>query len=210
MAANEISLPDAKLHIQLLARSHHKLKQPAELEILVICEGQPIQSKRFNPTNPASIEQALKFSEFQNDLKKNIYITPSPIVAEGNPNSACNDTDVMAATHFYVDADDEGAAENLIKEWKQPADFIVVTGAVPHLRLHSYWELDQPTTDIEKWRQLQQFLIDAHSCDQAIKNPSRVMRLGGFLTYPSSKKQERGYVAELVKLYYQGEYHDFL
>ena len=116
----------------------------------------------------------------------------------------------MAATHCYVDADDEGAAENLIKEWKQPADFIVVTGAVPHLRLHSYWELDQPTTDIEKWRQLQQFLIDAHSCDRAIKNPSRVMRLGGFLTYPSNKKQERGYVAELVKLYDQREYHDFL
>ena len=39
----------------------------------------------------------------------------------------------MAATHFYVDADDEGAAENLTKEWKEPADFIVVTGAVPHL-----------------------------------------------------------------------------
>ena len=210
MTTGDISLSNAKSHIELLSRTHQKLNQTAELEIRAISERHPTQSLRFIPNSKESVDQAIQFAKTQNFIKKNIYITPLPITLGGKQNVACKDTEIIAATHCFLDADEKGVAEQLIEEWKEPPDFIVVTGEIPYLRIHAYWEFVEPVFDLKKWVQLQQFLIDAHFCDQVIKNPSRVMRLAGFRTYPTNIKQQRGYTSELVKINEQGEYYDLL
>ncbi|MCW6051301.1 hypothetical protein K4039_14675 [Lyngbya sp. CCAP 1446/10] len=52
--------------------------------------------------------------------------------------------------------------------------------------IHSYWVFDE-FVEVEKWRSLQTDLLEFADGDQALKNPSRVMRLAG--AWHSSGKQ---------------------
>lgn len=57
--------------------------------------------------------------------------------------------------------------------------------------IHSYWVFEQPI-DKENWKVLQADLLEFADADRSIKNPSRVMRLPGFI------HQETGNLAEII------------
>ena len=47
---------------------------------------------------------------------------------------------------------------------------------------------------------MQKHLIAKFDSDEAICNPSRIMRLAGTVAYPSVDKKQRGYVPEITLL----------
>lgn len=53
-------------------------------------------------------------------------------------------------------------------------------------------------------------MIEAHGCDANANKIGGIMRLAGFLSYPSAHKARKGYVTELVKLYDREDHHDFI
>ena len=56
-------------------------------------------------------------------------------------------------------------------------------------------------------RELMQNIAKRHGCDPQICNPSRIMRLGGTVSYPSKAKRARGYQIELTAFYEYGGGH---
>jgi len=212
MAPNDIALPDAQLHLKKLASPLTGLEENVEFELRMISStknGSPV-SQRFNPLNKSSTDNALKQALRYNDNGYNIYTTVNPIKAGGHPLSACKDVDVVAATFLFLDADEAGIANTVIATTKLPYDFVVVTGTKPHLRIHLYCRLESPHSDLDGWRCLMDKVIQAHSCDPAAKNLSRLMRLAGFVSYPSETKSRREYETELVQFYDKDDYFDFL
>jgi len=213
MAPHEIALPDAKLHIAKLAKAFPKLPNDATLELRMLkFDGIKSQSKsrRFDPTNLLSVDQTLEFAQRYNQNGWNIYITPNPINAEGNLTAPSKGKEVICATQIYLDCDEDGAAERLLREIPVDYDYLVVTGTQPHLRLHWYIQLDEPLFDLKLWHSLSQRMIEAHGCDTNANKIGGIMRLAGFLSFPPEHKKKKGYVTELVKLYDREDHHDFI
>lgn len=209
----DISLPDAKLHIAKLAMAFPQLPHDATLELRMLkFDGVKPQSKsrRFDPTNLLSVDQTIQFAQTYNQTGWNVYITPSPLMANPNPHAPAKGIDVICATQIYLDCDEDGAAERLLREIPVDYDYIVVTGTQPHLRLHWYIQLDEPLFDLKLWHILSQRMIKAHGCDTKANKIGGIMRLAGFLSFPPEHKKEKGYVTELVKLYDREDYHDFI
>ncbi|MGB1180138.1 MAG: hypothetical protein ACPG4J_12905, partial [Lentibacter algarum] len=75
-----------------------------------------------------------------------------------------------------------------------------ITGTVPYLRCHYYWQLEQPINDLIEWQTLQKKLALGYGTDPAVCNPSRLMRVGGTISFPDQKKRERGYIKELTQM----------
>ena len=213
MTPHDISLPDARLHLAKLAAPFSKLENDARLEIRALKEGKNgtlSLSQRCNPDTPSSVDHALEFATRRNHEGYNVYVTVNPLNPVGSPFSPAKDDQVSAATFFFLDADDPGVAQQLLTDLKTKEDFVVVTGLIPHLRIHLYVELDKPHFDLAEWQKLLKTIIKAHNCDLQAQNPSRIMRLAGFVTHPTKNKILKGYKPELVRIYQQGESYDFL
>ena len=210
MAPIEISLPDAREHIRRLTLANSKLNHNVALEIRTIGEKGFVLSRKFHSHDENAVEAALTACVSFNANNLNIYITVNPIEIGENLSKACRDADVIAGTFIFLDADDKGVAEALLSEIKVQYDFLVVTGTKPHLRVHVYTELEKPNFDLIEWQKLMEAMIQQHHCDPAAKNPSRIMRLAGFISHPSEAKRLRGYEPELVRFYERGEDYDFL
>ena len=56
------------------------------------------------------------------------------------------------------------------------------------------------------WKQLQKLLSGNLGTDKAIHNPSRIMRVAGSVSYPTKKKEKRGYQAEITRLLMNNRY----
>lgn len=145
------------------------------------------------------IEHVLKMNRTHN-----VYVCPNPI-PDGSSIVAC-DRDIREAHFAFVDADDV-VATKMVREFQQFVMHMeVITGTVPFDRVHHYYKFDEPITDMAQWRQLQSLLIDRLKTDASIKNPSRIMRVAGTVSYPSKDKLQKGYVPELTRLKIGGEY----
>ena len=65
--------------------------------------------------------------------------------------------------------------------------------------MHAYWSIsDVPS--LKLWTELQSRLIEYFGSDPASKNPSRIMRLAGTISYPTERKILRGYSPEITYL----------
>ena len=61
----------------------------------------------------------------------------------------------------------------------------MVTGRHPHVRAQMLWRQETPERDVEVCRGLNRALAEALSGDPMVINPSRVMRLGGSIAWPT-------------------------
>lgn len=111
--------------------------------------------------------------------------TPNPttghqkIITDGK--GSITDTDIVAATAFFVELDRNeqrpGSNYDLLAEAELKPS-LIVQSSQPH-KLHGYW-LVVDCGDMNLWRRLQAQLIAKFAGDPACKNPSRVMRIPGF------------------------------
>ncbi len=132
----------------------------------------------------------------------NVFVGVNPR-RPGTPTGRANGEAVEVAFHNFIDLDDgEAVAALSDKSQKLPATFIVITGRQPSLRIHAYWKLDEPVRNLKAWED-QQAALAAHFSGDPVTDSPRVMRLAGTVSYPSTKKIEKGYRPELVT--FQGD-----
>jgi hypothetical protein len=183
-------------HIRLLTEPWHADKLAAVMEIRCLREGSQVRSFKFNPQDEDVFEEAVDKAIELNETGWNVYVCVNPIDAAWT--GKANDASILTAYFAFADADDTEASSRL-EVAPIPPDFFVRTGQTPHLRLHAYWRATG-IPDLEAWKSMQAALIQNFYTDPAIKNPSRIMRLAGTISYPPERKKVLGYVPELTSL----------
>lgn len=120
----------------------------------------------------------------------NIYASINPRLATGGK----ADDDVLLARSVFVDLERmtvEEAMARVAAAGLPAPTMIVVSGHGVHL----YWRLREPITDLALWTALQKRLIRLLGSDEAIHDPSRVMRLPGFMNV-NGESPTRCYIHE--------------
>lgn len=116
-----------------------------------------------------------------NDDGWNVYAGVNPRKGHGG-----KDVDVALARCVFVDHDDASAAmlAGLIDAKGIAAPTMVIDSGNGS---HAYWRLEEPLEDLGQWATLQRGAIAALNTDATIKNPSRIMRVPGFINAKPGK-----------------------
>lgn len=177
-----------------------ELNEAAIIEVRAFKEGAQPQIGKFNPDD---IDDCVDWIESMNQIGFNIYAVRNPVRATCT--GSASDADIIASFFVWADCDEGVSAEN-VRQWTGPKySAAVITGTIPTVRVHTYWRLEQPCTDLAAWRDVQMSIAAHFGSDRSVINPSRIMRVGGTVAYPDSKKQARGYAKELTVLRTQYE-----
>jgi hypothetical protein len=189
-----------KQFITQITRNWNEVGQPL-IEIRSISTSGSTNAARFKLED---LNQAVEHAEAMNKAKQNIYMCINaidPIKAEDIPaGKAAKDTDILAAFYCFADADTKGAMENIMSFAGPKFTLSVKTGTKPFARGHAYWELEEPCQNMDAWKEVQKSIAASLQTDAAVINPSRIMRVAGTVSWPNKKKQDKGYVPELVTM----------
>jgi hypothetical protein len=189
-----------KQFISQITKNWNEVGQPL-LEIRAISPSGSTNAARFRLDQ---IDEAVQHAEAMNAAKANIYMCINaidPIKAEDIPaGKAAKDTDILAAFYCFADADTKGAMENIMSFAGPKFTMSVKTGTTPFSRGHAYWELEEPCKNMDAWKEVQKSIAASLQTDAAVINPSRIMRVAGTVSWPNKKKQDKGYVPELVTM----------
>lgn len=191
-------LPDAdaiKRDLDYMTARWGELAQSAVFELRAFKEGAQPQTAKFAPD---WIDEAVDWVENMNGYGFNIYAVRNPIRADVT--GSASDDDILASFFLWADCDDPASAGNVHRFDGPKWSAAVVTGNVPTVRVHTYWQLETPCTDMAEWRNMQETIAAHFGSDRTVVNPSRIMRVGGTVAYPAKHKQERGYVKELTTI----------
>jgi hypothetical protein len=163
--------------------------------------GAPNHAETF-PITPEGLDRATECAVKRNNDSRNCYVGPNPRKADCPPFGRCRGEDVEIAYFQFVEADSAAAAQK-VRQAPLPYTWVVLTGRTPNPRPHAYWELEDAVRNMDAWTE-QQRALAAYFGGDAVIDRSRIMRLGGTVNYPTSKKLELGYRRELVT--YRSEY----
>ena len=149
-----------------------------------------------------NLDDAVQHAEAMNAAKQNIYMCINPIdpIVDIPAGQAAKDTDILAALYCFADADTAGAMENILSFAGPKFTMSIKTGTTPFARGHVYWQLEEPVQNLQAWRDVQKSIAASLQTDAAVVNPSRIMRVAGTVSWPNKKKQDKGYVPELVTM----------
>lgn len=187
--------------LEYMTARWHELGQAVVFEIRAFKENAQPQTFKFAPD---WIDEAVDTILNMNGLGYNIYAVRNPI--RQSVSGSASDADIVAAFFLWADCDDPAAAGNVYRFDGPKWSAAVTTGSVPSVRVHTYWALEEPCTDLAAWRDMQATIARHFGSDASVINPSRIMRVGGTVAYPNAKKRERGYVQELTII--RTEYDD--
>lgn len=178
-----------------MTRRWGELTEPAQFEIRAFGEGKQTQTALFRAD---WIEDAVEWVANMNRLQFNCYAVRNPV--RMSVTRSATDADIIAAIFVWADCDDPAAAGN-VRRFDGPRwSANVTTGRTPDTRVHVYWELDVPCTDLGAWRQLQSDIAAHFASDRSVINPSRIMRIGGTINWPATHKRAKGYITELCTI----------
>jgi hypothetical protein len=194
------NLDIAHQFLQLISSGWNEVGDDLSMELRAL--GNRSLSLRFNPEKEEEVAATLESAVQLNASGSNIHITVNPAgpFTPDCKRRALKDNNIVAATASFIDADERGIADNLPDNALVKPDVAIITGLLPFTRAHFYWLLKTPVSDLERWRRFQQDLAERYGTDPAVCNPSRVMRLPGFVTHPNAAKIERGYESEMVQI----------
>jgi len=189
-----------KQFITQITKNWNEVGQPL-IEIRSISTSGSTNAARFKLSQ---VDDAVQHAGAMNAAKQNIYMCINaidPIKAEDIPaGKAAKDTDILAAFYCFADADTKGAMENIMSFAGPKFTMSVKTGTTPFARGHAYWELEEPCQNMDAWKEVQKSIAASLQTDAAVINPSRIMRVAGTVSWPNKKKQDKGYVPELVTM----------
>ena len=204
MLSHSPILPNAdEIHRDLsyMTRRWGELDEEVRLELRAFREDYQTQIAKFSPDD---IEGAVDWAEDMNGRGYSLYAVRNPIKLATS--KSASDSDIAAAFYLWADCDDPVAAGNVLRFDGPKWSAAVTTGTIPDTRAHTYWELKEPCTDLAEWRRMQETIAAHFASDKTVVNPSRIMRIGGTVTYPAKHKIARGYVKELTTI--RTEYAD--
>ena len=175
--------------LSLLTEPWKECSSKGQLELRFLANGKSASIARFEDNQ---LMDATDHIVKMNVNNLNAYVCINPVVEIPlKAGKGATDEDILRAHFAFADCDEPGAAERL-KSSALPHDFSVVTGTQPHLRCHYYWQFDQPLQDLAKWSVIQAGFAKAYGSDSCVKNPSRIMRIAGTVSYPSPSKKAKG------------------
>lgn len=175
-----------------MTRRWGELPEKAMFELRAISEDRQTQTAKFSVD---WMDDAVDWAATVNKSGMNVYVVRNPIRA--SLTGSAEDPDIVAAFYLWADCDDAQASAN-VKAFVGPKwTAAVVTGNTPTTRVHVYFELDEPTYDMAAWREMQTRIAAHLKSDGKVINPSRIMRVGGTISWPGKKKIAKGYVSEL-------------
>lgn len=166
--------------------------------LIELCYGsQKPDRAMYFAVDPASIERAVEFAVGRNREGQNVYVGVNPRKTNVDRKRRGSDADVELAFFHFADLDRAEAVERARGNLPIRPTMIVLTGTVPNNRPHLYWQLEEPMGNLAAWTETQRGI--AHALDgDAVINPSRIMRLGGTVNYPTQDKIGRGYRMEIT------------
>ena len=183
--------------LSLLTEPWKECSPKGQLELRFLADGKLKNIKRFADDQLMDATDHIVKMNIDN---LNAYVCINPVAEIAlKAGKGAMDEDILRAHFAFADCDEAGAAERL-KNSAPPHDFSVVTGTQPHLRCHYYWQFDRPLHDLAKWRVIQAGFAKAYGSDSCVKNPSRLMRIAGTVSYPSPSKKAKGYEIERTEL----------
>jgi hypothetical protein len=148
---------------------------------------------------PEGLDLAAAEGVMRNEGGVNVYVAVNPHKPDRPPFGRGDAKDVQCAYFQFADIDKAEGIERLRQPLPIPYTMAVTTGRTPGPRVHPYWELEEPTENLEAWRRQQMALRDYFQGD-AVIDPPRVMRLAGTVNFPNAKKAGNGYLIEPVTL----------
>lgn len=197
-AAAPALVPDKdaiRADLEWMTRRWSELDQPAWFEVRALLEGAQPQTFKFRAD---WINDAVETIADMNARQRNVYVTRNPL-RDGFTGSA-TDADVIAAFALWADCDDAAAAQ-AARDFDGPKwTAAVITGKTPSTRVHCYWELQDPITDLGAWRNMQERIAARLGSDRTVVNPSRIMRVAGTVSWPAPRKAAKGYIPEVVQM----------
>lgn len=201
----QIDASAALRYLREITKGWDELGEPAVIELRCLFPGRTPDIRNFHPTEEGFAD-LVAHAEAMNRAGLQTYVVVNPIRASIG-RRPCNDNDIIAAFFFWADGDDDEAA-NSIRNFAGPKwTFAVTTGRVPSPRPHIYWRIeDGPVRNLAAWTGVQKAIAARLSTDPSVVNPSRIMRLPGFVNWPTDKKKEKGRIAEVSTL--RTEYED--
>lgn len=172
-----------------------ELDVPVVFELRAFKENAQPQTAKFSPD---WISEAVDWAQGMNALGYNLYVVRNPI--RHDVSGSASDDDIIASFFLWADCDDPDSADNIRRFDGPRFSASVVTGRVPSTRVHTYWQLAEPCTDMAAWRSMQTRIAAHFNSDKSVVNPSRIMRLAGTVAYPAKHKRDKGYQDELTTL----------
>lgn len=117
----------------------------------------------------------------------NVYVGAALRQPQAMSARRASDADFFAASCIWADVDSDVVAPAIAtcKRRGVPPTMTVVTGRHPHVRAQMWWRLDNPCRDATRLRGLCGNVADAIGGDPSVLNPSRVLRLGGSVAWPT-------------------------
>ena len=169
------------------------------IEIRALSEHGSANIARFSPD---MLDMAADHAQAMNDAKRNVYMCINPVDGDADIRAGfgAHDKDILAALYCFADADTDGAMKNILSFAGPQFTMSVKTGTVPFTRGHCYWKLEEPVRNLQAWRETQQSIASSLKTDAVVINPSRIMRVAGTVSWPSTKKVEKGYTPEIVTM----------
>jgi len=192
-------------HLSHIVRRWSELGEDCLFELRFLTDDDPAIIKdisRFR-SDRDGIQQACAHIAAMNPHHLNAYVVVNPIdaTADIKAGKGAKDEHILASFFQWADSDDAQAASNIRAFVGPRPTFYVLTGSTPCQRPHVYWELEEPTRNLRAWTETQKAIAATLGTDPAVINPSRIMRVGGTINWPSPKKVAKGYTREVTTLH---------
>jgi hypothetical protein len=146
------------------------------------------------------LKDAAKFIATKNAAGYNVYTSPPLLQFDRDPPMKRAKEDRYLTSAFaWIEFDGAGDADRvngILKEKEIIAALMVTTGTTPHPRMHVYFKVGD-IRDAEHQKQINKALQNWLGTD-AVSDACHLMRIAGTINYPTKKKAERGYVAEVT------------
>jgi hypothetical protein len=144
-----------------------------------------------------AIDDAVRFAVSINQKGKNVYVGATLKRADTPAKGRTRAEQAAIATCLPIDVDG-----NLVDGARKLAmiarpQLIVITGCTPQVR-GSLWIRIATTADMAVWSEVNRRSVFSSGGDRNALGTYRLMRLAGSVSFPSVKKQARGYVDELT------------
>lgn len=196
--------PDAiQAHLDHITKRWNELSQDVVFEIVYLTAEDRAKVKHVARYRPDQIQEAAENVAGMNRHKLNAYVVVNPIYANAtiDPGKRAAAEHIVASFFHWADADSQEAADNIRAFAGPQPTFNVMTGTTPSPRPHVYWELEEPTRNLEAWTQTQRAIAASLKTDPAVIDAPRIMRLAGTVNWPKPQKLEKGYQAEVTGLH---------
>lgn len=146
------------------------------------------------------VDEAVSFAADRNAEERNIYIGAAMRLPDTKRNARCSAADFYVGTAVPIDIDENYEDTRAKLAGACDDGLTVVTGTIPTWRSQHWTRLLEPCDDEMEYGHAFASLVMHTGADMKVKDPARIMRLGGTVSYPDSKKTAKGYVPQLTKV----------